>query len=43
MNVDEVNKRDSITKFSLSTENLVGNYFPKKKNYDLMTGILICI
>ena len=43
MNVEEADKRDSITKFSLSAENIVGNYFPKKKNYDLMTGILICI
>ena len=43
MNVDEVNKRDTITKFSLSAENIVGNYFSEKSNYDLMTGILVCI
>lgn len=43
MNVDEKNKRDSITKFSFSCENIVGNYVSKKNNYDLMTGILICV
>lgn len=43
MNVEEANKRDSITKFSLSAENIVGNYFPEKSSYDLMTGILVCI
>ena len=43
MNVDEKNKRDSITKFSFSCENIIGNYVPKKSNYDLMTGVLICV
>ena len=43
MNVEEANKRDSITKFSLSAENIVGNYFLEKSSYDLMTGILVCI
>ena len=43
LNIKKANKRDSITKFSLSSENIVGNYFPSKSNYDLMTGILICI
>ena len=43
MNVEEKDKRDSITKFSLTAENVLGHYLPEKENYDLMTGVLICI
>ena len=43
MNVNEKNKENSITKFSFSYENIIGNYTPKESNYDLMTGILICV
>lgn len=37
------NRKNSITRYSITEENLVGNVKEQKANYDLMTAIMICL
>lgn len=36
-------RKSSITRYSITEENMVGNVKEKKANYDLMTSIMICL
>jgi len=43
MNVEDIELRDTITKFRFTKENICGNYQTKEENYDLMTGVIVCV
>ena len=38
-----VGRQNSITRYSMKEENLIGNVSEKKENYDLMTAVMICL